>query len=54
MVHELVDCTEMCVGSACTQSLYNNRNQPSVFLYIFPKLSYTIIGQYQSDWDGQK
>jgi len=33
MVHTLlqVDCTEMCVGSACTQPSYNDKNPSSVF-----------------------
>ncbi len=34
-----VDCTEMCVGSACTQPSYNDKNPSSVFfnlLICFP------------------
>jgi len=42
MVHALfqVDCTEMCIGSACTQPSHNDKNLSSVFvlisLYVFP------------------
>ncbi len=36
MVHALlqVDCTEMCVGSACTQPSYNDKNPSSVFFFL--------------------
>jgi len=42
MVHALfqIDCTEICVGSACTQPSYNDKSLSSVFvlisLYVFP------------------
>jgi len=32
--HLQVDCTEMCVGSACTQTSYNAKNLSSVFVLI--------------------
>jgi len=36
MVHARfqVDCTEMCVGSACTQPSYYDKNISSVFVLI--------------------
>ncbi len=49
MVHALlqVDCTEMCVGSACTQPSYNDKNPSSVFFfkspYMFSPLSNEAI-----------
>jgi len=38
-----VDCTEMCVGSACTQPSYNDDKNPSsvlvlISLYVLPCL----------------
>jgi len=34
LVHALlqVDCTEMCVGSVCTQPSFNDKNPTSVFV----------------------
>jgi len=36
IVHALlqVDCPEMCVGSACTQPSYNDKNPSNVFVLI--------------------
>jgi len=51
MVHALfqLDCTETCVGNACTQPSYNDKNLSSVFvlisLYVFTclKLSRSFL-----------
>ena len=34
-MHMQVDCTEMRVGSACTQPSWNDKNASSVFFFIF-------------------
>jgi len=45
MVHALlqVDCTAMCVGSACTEPLYNDKNPSSVFCFCLS----TVLNDFE-------
>ncbi len=39
-----VDCTDMCVGSACTQPSYNDKNPSSVF-FLSPNMFSPVSNQ---------